>query len=208
MTSFVGRQEEIVEIRRLLCDEPACQLVTLIGAGGVGKTRLALAAAETMAPRFADGVVFVSLVGVSDATFVLSAIAEGLNLQIAPKSDQKAQVLAFLRNRSLLLILDNVEQLIDGETTDTATADTATISSLVVDLLAAAPGLRLLLTSRQPLNIQPEWVLPVIGLSYPAMDEPPRMANCPLSDMGPWNSSIIGRGVCTYGLTGNEIGAP
>ena len=162
MTSFIGRREEISAVRHLLCDELGCRLVTLVGAGGVGKTRLAIAAGEALVDRFADGVYFVPLVGVENAPFVPTAIAEALCMQISAASDVTTQLRAFLCNKSLLLVLDNVEQLLADQSNRGER-----FVSLIHDLLIDAPDLHLLLTSREPLSIQPEWIYAVAGLSYP-----------------------------------------
>ena len=167
MTSFVGRRQEIDEIGSLLGQEPNCRLVALTGAGGVGKTRLALSAAQAMAHEFADGVYFIPLVGVEGVTSVLSSIAQGLSLQVSSPSSLKMQLFSFLRGKSLLLVLDNVEQLLAQQETGVER-----FSELVLELLADTLDLRLLITSREPLDIQPEWIFPVSGLSYPNSEEP------------------------------------
>lgn len=150
-TPFIGRAHEIAELRRLL-DDPTCRLLTLVGSGGVGKTRLALAVAETA--LFADGIFFVPLQPVSLETAVLPTIADTLQLHLTADNSPLAQISHFLHHKTTLLILDNLEQLL---------ACAADLS----DLLAAAPGLKLLVTSREVLNLQEEWLYPIAGLPIP-----------------------------------------
>jgi len=153
-TPFIGRVREIGELRHML-DDPTCRLLTLVGSGGVGKTRLALAVAETTS--FADGVFFVPLQPVQTATAVLPAIADILHLQLKADDTPLHQIGRFLQNKTTLLLLDNLEQLL-------ACADDLS------NLLATAPGLKLLITSREVLNLQEEWLYPVAGLPIP--DDP------------------------------------
>ncbi len=150
-TPFIGRAREIAELQQLLND-PACRLLTLVGSGGIGKTRLALAVAETT--TFADGVFFVPLQPVQMATAVLPTIADTLHLQLKANDTPLRQIGRFLHNKTTLLLLDNLEQLL-------ACADDLS------DLLAVAPGLKLLVTSREVLNLQEEWLYPVAGLPVP-----------------------------------------
>ncbi|RIK44562.1 MAG: hypothetical protein DCC55_02010 [Chloroflexi bacterium] len=162
-TSFVGRVEEVLEIRRLLCNEPDCRLVTLSGPGGIGKTRLALAAAQSLleapvaagsTPPFVDGFFFVPLAAVTTAELVVSAIAEALSLTFGGAADRQVQLLNYLRPRGLLLVLDNFEQLHDA-------------ADLLSEMLAAAPATKLLVTSRERLNLQEEWGMDVDALAFP-----------------------------------------
>lgn len=160
---FVGRADELREIARLLAD-PACRLLTLVGPGGIGKTRLALEAGHLLAnapesgARFADGVHVVALAPPSSGEFILSAIADAVGLQVYQKSSLKQPLLAFLAERALLLILDNFEHLLDS-------------AGVVSELLEAGPRVKILVTSRERLNLLEEWVLAIRGLPYPAEDE-------------------------------------
>lgn len=152
-TPFIGREADLAEIARLFAD-PNCRLLTLLGPGGIGKTRLAMAAAEatTRNEQFADGVYFVSLVGVYSPDFLAIKILEALT----PPQDgsAKAQLLAYLRNKSLLLVLDNFEHLLAG-------------ADLLSEMLLIAPHLKLLVTSRERLNLREEWLYETPGLPYP-----------------------------------------
>jgi predicted ATPase/DNA-binding CsgD family transcriptional regulator len=152
----VGREADLAELAGLLAT-PACRLLTLVGPGGVGKTRLALrAAAEARAGgAFADGVHVVALQPLASADLLAGAVADAAGLAPAGARDPTEHLLAGLRGRAALLVLDNFEHLLEG-------------AALLPRLLAAAPGVRLLVTSREALALQEEWRYPVQGLPYPA----------------------------------------
>ena len=143
--TLVGRTRERSEIAERLA-RPECRLLTLVGIGGSGKTRLALATADDQRDRFADGVAFVSLGALADGDLVPNAIAEQLG--IATSSSTQTHLSAYLRDRAMLLVLDNCEQLRNG-------------ISRLTDWLADAPGLKILTTSRERLNLVDEWVYAV-----------------------------------------------
>ncbi|HEU5103237.1 MAG TPA: tetratricopeptide repeat protein [Roseiflexaceae bacterium] len=157
---FVGRQRELADILRRLTD-PACRLLTLVGPGGIGKTRLAIQAARTLAEAWAgeeaiaDGVLFVPLAGVSSVGGLLQALAAAAQFNFYPHIAPQQQLLDYFCDKRMLIVFDNFEQLRDA-------------AGLVGALLGAAPRLRLLVTSREALNIHEEWFHPVDGLSYPA----------------------------------------
>ncbi|MEZ4733988.1 MAG: tetratricopeptide repeat protein [Caldilineaceae bacterium] len=148
-TPFVGREAELQQVAALLAD-PACRLLTLVGPGGVGKTRLALQAAGA-ATTFAEGVVFVSLVAVRDVEQGLTLLAHELNLTLSGAFPLPEQLGRWLHDKALLLVLDNLEHLLSG-------------AELLSALLAHAPQVKVLATSRERLNLQEEWVLQVEGL--------------------------------------------
>lgn len=153
---FIGREQELADIRRLL-DEPDCRLLNLFGPGGIGKTRLALTLAAQSLDAFADGVFFVSLAPVSEAAYIAPAIAEALRFTFYGQSDPKTQLLAYLGQKRLMLIVDNMEHLLAG-------------ADLLSDIVSQAPGVTLLTTSRERLHLQDEWVYEVQGLPFPAAD--------------------------------------
>jgi predicted ATPase/transcriptional regulator with XRE-family HTH domain len=159
-TPLVGREHELATIARLLQDAN-CRLLTLVGPGGIGKTRLALETAHHRQPAFAGDVYFVSLAGVGSAEFLIPAIADGLGFAFAGPTDPKAQLLNYLRHKPLLLVLDNLEHLLGAEETTTG----------LRDMLQVAPALKLLVTSRERLNLQGEWVFEVQGLPLPPTDQ-------------------------------------
>jgi predicted ATPase/DNA-binding SARP family transcriptional activator len=161
-TSFFGRRAELAELEKFLRD-PTIRLVTILGQGGAGKTRLALEAGRIHAPLFEQGVYFVPLAPVGQPEYVVSAIANALGLAfVASESkSQAAQLADFLREKNLLLILDNLEHLL---------ALPNQIGALVESLLEAAPRLRILATSHERLNLQQEWVLNVSGMPVPAAE--------------------------------------
>ncbi|MFI0405885.1 BTAD domain-containing putative transcriptional regulator [Actinomadura sp. 3N508] len=150
-TSFIGRERELAETRRLL---GVSRLVTLTGVGGVGKTRLALRAAGQLAPSFPDGVWLADLATLTDATLVARAVAEALGLRDQSVRSAVDALIDHVRERRLLLVLDNCEHLVDAA------------ALLVQRLLHAAPGLRVLATSRERLGIPGEHVLLLSGLAF------------------------------------------
>jgi predicted ATPase/DNA-binding SARP family transcriptional activator len=151
-TPLVGRRLEIAAITALLRDRDA-RLVTLTGAGGTGKTRVALAVAAELEPELRDGALFVDLAPVSDSRLVLSSIGEALGLQAGTRPLEETLV-DHLRSKRMLLVLDNLEQLLPA-------------APAVADLLAAAPGLLVLATSRAPLRLGAEQEYPVQPLPIP-----------------------------------------
>ncbi len=152
-TPFVGREAELAQIEALLGD-PACRLLTLLGPGGIGKTRLAIEAARRAAGRFRDGVAFIPLASVLDPDLILAAVADALGLDQFRREKVRDLLLDFLRPRSLLLVADNLEHLV-------------TAAEQLADLLEAAPGLTIIATSRERLAVPGEWSLDIGGLSLP-----------------------------------------
>src|SRR5687768_11005330 len=152
-TTFVGRREDLAEIGRLLAD-PSCRLVTLVGPGGSGKTRLAIEVATQRRAELGDGVVFVALQAVPTIEDVPAQIAAAVGLPLTGGDEPWVQLLQLIRDRRLFLVLDNFEHLTDG-------------APMLSTLLEAAPGATLLVTSREGLHLQEEWRYPVGGLPVP-----------------------------------------
>ena len=156
LTSFVGRDEEMTEIEAILA-QPNGRLVTIIGSGGTGKTRLALEVAKNRQDKYSHGVYFVPLAPVSDVEFLVVTIAETVQYTFyggSSEEEQKAQLLNFLREKEMLLVLDNFEHLLDG-------------ASLIDELLQFAPGIQLLITSQERLNLVGESLVELYGLQCP-----------------------------------------
>jgi predicted ATPase/DNA-binding SARP family transcriptional activator len=155
LTSFIGRETELARITARL-NNPDCRLLTLVGPGGIGKTRLALEAAKDMLSSFRDGVFFVPLapIGVRQIDLIVPAIVSSLEIRAAGTLEPRLQLLEYLREKKLLLFLDNFEHLLDG-------------ARLVIEVLQNAPNVKILATSREPLNVQAEWLTRVNGLHYP-----------------------------------------
>jgi hypothetical protein len=150
-TSLVGRSNELDQLGELLAN-PACRLLTLLGIGGVGKTRLALECAKMQTNNFADGVWFIPLASVTSATLLAPAIANTLGITLSGSNHPDSELAAYLKPKELLLVLDNLEQL------DYATP-------CLTQLLSEASQIKLLMTSRVALGTPGEWLFDVSGLS-------------------------------------------
>jgi predicted ATPase/DNA-binding SARP family transcriptional activator len=174
-TPLVGREKELAEISSRLQD-PGCRLLTLLGPGGIGKTRLALRVAEDLiaaAPTcFEHGVFFVSLAPFRTAEAVVPAVAEALghsfhtDLEGSTGTTPRQQLLDYLKRKQLLLVMDNYEQLLvaglarNGESGSDGTG-------FVTDLLSTAPRVKILVTSRAILQVHGEYLYPLTGLQVP-----------------------------------------
>ena len=172
-TVFIGRQAELAEVRRLLAD-PERRLVTLAGPGGIGKTRLALEAVTAGRP-FADGVIFVPLAPISTAALLVPTIAHAIGFTFSGPLPPADQILQHLATRDMLLILDNLEHLLD-ETPGEVPTDPGIFPGSAADLLARivaeAPGVKLLVTSRERVSLRGEWAVQLAGLPVGQADAP------------------------------------
>jgi predicted ATPase/DNA-binding XRE family transcriptional regulator len=157
LTPLIGRERETLSAQETL-GRAEVRLLTLTGTGGAGKTRLALQVAEDALGRFEDGVYVVPLAPLRDPALLLPSIAETLGLRATPDEPLPVRLWAFLRDRQMLLVLDNFEHLIEA-------------APHVTDLLAACPHVKMLVTSREPLRLAGEHVLPVEPLAEEAASE-------------------------------------
>jgi predicted ATPase len=143
-SSFVGRGDDMRRLRQMLHDS---RLVTVTGVGGVGKTRIAVEVAAAEQAAFADGVFFVDLAPVTDPDAVPVAVVTGIDLTVDASGELRSEIVRFLSTRSVLLVIDNCEHLLDE------------VAELVDDLLTQAPRLRVLATSREALELEGEETL-------------------------------------------------
>jgi serine/threonine protein kinase/tetratricopeptide (TPR) repeat protein len=158
-TTFVGREVELAELSKMLID-PNIRLITIIAPGGMGKTRLSLEAANAQLEDFEDGVYLVELAVISDASNIVSAIAEAIGYVFqADGRSEKQQLLDFLSSKKMLLVIDNWEHVIEGAT-------------LVTDILKVAPSLQVLATSRQNLGQPGETLFQLSGMDFPDWETP------------------------------------
>jgi predicted ATPase/class 3 adenylate cyclase len=155
-TTFVGREREVARVKELLRGPG---LMTLTGPGGSGKTRLALHTARELLDAYPDGVFVVELAPITDARLVPSTIADSVGARAEGRRPVLDTLRDHVRNREMLLVLDNFEQVLDA-------------APVVADLLAASQGLRILVTSREPLHVSGEQELPVPPLSLPDTQRP------------------------------------
>src|SRR5215470_5886207 len=156
LTSFVGRRQELREVKRLLT---TTRLLTLTGSGGVGKTRLALRAAAQMSRGFPDGAWLVELASIHDPLLVTQAVFSALGVHDLSAGLSLSSLTEYLAGKRLLLVLDNCEHLLDA------------CAVLAVTLAKACPELRLLATSRQPLRVAGEVRMVVPPMSLPAEED-------------------------------------
>ena len=152
-TSFIGRQRALAEVKKKLSQ---ARLVSLVGPGGVGKTRLAIRIGTDLGRGFKDGVWLAELADVRDARLVSNALMLALDLRDQAATEPLALLLAYLQDKQLLLVVDNCEHLL------------AAAAQLVAEVVKAAPGVHVIATSREPLSVDGEHVIPVPPLELPS----------------------------------------
>jgi predicted ATPase/class 3 adenylate cyclase len=173
LTSFVGRREEMQALEALIAD-PEVRLVTIIGSGGMGKTRLALAIAERLlvATRrtngrteslYPHGIYFISLAPLDSTDSIIPTIAETLDFRLSEKHDPNIQLINYLSEKELLLIMDNYEHLLNG-------------TEVVAKILKSVPNVKVVATSRARLNVGGEHRFHLQGMDYPKIKTPPKEA--------------------------------
>lgn len=158
LTPLVGRDQEVLDIERMLCQQEK-RLVTLTGTGGVGKTHLALYVARKLLPIFADGVTFLSLEAIRKSDHVLVTIAHALGVSVREKHSLLVSMIAFLQKKHVLLVLDNFEQVVDS-------------APQIETLVLACPRLTVLTTSRMALHLRGEQIFPLSPLPLPDLTRP------------------------------------
>jgi predicted ATPase/DNA-binding SARP family transcriptional activator len=163
LTPFFGRDHELIDLNRLIAD-PNWRCITLVGPGGIGKTRLALQAADQHKYQFAHGSAFVPLASVASLEAVIPTVANAVHFSFYGPNDLKTQLLSYLSDKQMLLVMDNVEHLL------LMNSEQVTIAELFIQILQHAPGIKLLITSREALDIQGERLLEIQGLSFPKQD--------------------------------------
>ena len=156
VTDFVGRRQEINELRGLLDSK---RLITILAPGGMGKTRLSVEVARTQIRDFSDGVYFVPLAPLSSPNDIVTTIAENIGFIFHGENPPPQQLVDFLKDRTMLLVLDNIEHLLDG-------------AELVSDIIKSTPNIKIIVTSRERLNLQGETVYSLRGLESPTWETP------------------------------------
>ena len=168
LTTFVGREHELVELAELIVN-PDGRCITLVGPGGIGKTRLALKVAEQQQGKFLHGVAFIPLVSVGSVEAAIPAIANEIGFTFHGPVDPRIQLLNYLRDKQMLLVVDNVEHLLDQA------PNSGTIAELLIEILQQAVAVKLLITSREALKLQEEWCFEIQGLAFPVAEQTDRL---------------------------------
>ncbi len=151
-TIFVGRKSELNKLRQIL-SQPKCRLITIVGLGGVGKSRLVIQLAKSLQNSFSDGIAFIELENINNKEQFLNRLAHSINLKLMPQLASLEQVISYLKNKDILIILDNFEHLLE-------------LTPLLNQILMASENLKIIVTSRVSLNLQAEWLFDLTGLSY------------------------------------------
>lgn len=154
-TLFVGREKQLDEILKRL-DEASCRLINIVGQGGIGKTRLALQAAAKNIEKFRHGVYFIPLdaLTIGSIQFLVFTIADALKFSFYSREDPKIQLINYLREKEMLMVMDNFEHLIAE-------------AELLTEIFENAPKIKFLVTSRERLRLKGEWIVEIKGMDYP-----------------------------------------
>jgi predicted ATPase len=152
-TSFIGREKEYSDIRQLLA-QADCHILTLVGPGGIGKTRLALQVSAMNQDDFARGTFVAYLQPLRSSQFFVSAVADALGVSLTGPEPPLVQLAHYLSDKEALIVIDNFEHLLDA-------------ADQLAQLLSSTPHVKYLITSREALNLREEWLYPVLGLSFP-----------------------------------------
>ena len=161
LTPFIGREPELSALGGLLQD-PQCSLITIVGPGGIGKSRLAIEAANQYKDRFPDGAWFVPLAPLNSPSLIVPTIADALDFKFSDPTNHPAQLLRYLHRKRALLVLDNAEHLLDGV-------------GVFTEILEHCQQVKLLVTSRERLDLLSEWVFELQGLPVPASEQVEQM---------------------------------
>jgi transcriptional regulator with XRE-family HTH domain len=189
-TSLLGRERQLREIRAFLRE---ARLLTLTGTGGVGKTRLVVEAARDAAQLFPDGAVFVALAPLGDSSFVLPTVAQSLGLREAGDQAPREALRVYLREKQLLLVLDNFEHVLEA-------------APEVAELIEICPKLSVLATSRAPLRVRGEQEYPVPPLALPASTVAPSVEDLVESASGRLFAERARKSSPTFELTPHNSG--
>lgn len=156
-TSFIGRKKEISEIMKIL-KNPECRILTITGSGGIGKTRLAIQVGAETIENFTDGVFFVPLEFLDSKELIVNKIADSTGFNFYSREEPVVQLINYLKEKEMLLIMDNFEHIING-------------AEIVSQILRNTKKIKFLITSREVLKIQGEWIYELKGLEYPGKEE-------------------------------------
>ncbi len=182
-TPLIGRETEIGEIIKIL-NQTSCHLLTLTGQGGIGKTRLAIEAASRVTHNFPDGIIFTTLQPATEPAFLALAIIDAIGVPLYVTNNPRTGLINFLRERKMLLLLDNFEELLQS-----SVENTASTIELLAEIIKQSPGVKLLVTSRVVLNLSGEWVYPVLSLTYPLSSlSEPGIVIPPMEDLTPFSA--------------------
>ncbi len=157
VTNFVGREHEMAAILKLLAD-PACRLLTLTGVGGIGKTQLALRVYSQLYDQLSEDIYWVDLQPLQSGDYLIPAIADAVGLTLSGQEQLQQQLCRYMETKRHLLVLDNFEHLLEHV-------------DLLPEIMQRAPDIRLLVTSREALNLHEEWLYPLTGLNVPESQE-------------------------------------